>query len=512
MKISPGKNISVIAALLLLFTCTINAQDWPEIFDSNQLMTLNLELLNPGDWDVIRYDMTFDIEVPAWFWADGEEDYKLQVSVRRKSCDAMPDESDPCKISVKIDINQYIPGQKWHNLTKLSLENGDDSDILAEGLVGNIHRMASGPEGYGYEVSYANWVILKINGINRGVYVNIEHLNKQFLRNRNWYVKDYVWMYEYGGGEVFEMEVGDELNPASPAVQNLCYRPMACLNANSPLHPPGGLCPTPEGNDLVTDLLQWVDMHSMLTLGAIDAFVANPDALFSHSRNTTFVDFDLSDPLFTIKRMYFPWDNDSVMTDTDLDIYERKNGPTMFQQVIFGNPTFRSQYNQIFRDLFNGPLSEANIHAFLDSIEPVLTDAMAADPYNQFGEPGAEGVAQRFDGLKQWISDRIVNVREQIELDEPGAGCDNDGIPDESDNCPCTYNPDQTDTDGDGIGDACELKAANLNGIGPVNFQDFVILANSWMQTGDELDGDTNRDQSVDTSDLLQIAEHWLSE
>ncbi|MBI4698975.1 MAG: thrombospondin type 3 repeat-containing protein [Nitrospirae bacterium] len=32
----------------------------------------------------------------------------------------------------------------------------------------------------------------------------------------------------------------------------------------------------------------------------------------------------------------------------------------------------------------------------------------------------------------------------------------NDGVPDGIDNCPLTYNPDQRDTDGDGIGDACD--------------------------------------------------------
>ncbi|MDP3297265.1 MAG: peptidoglycan DD-metalloendopeptidase family protein [Thermodesulfovibrionia bacterium] len=44
---------------------------------------------------------------------------------------------------------------------------------------------------------------------------------------------------------------------------------------------------------------------------------------------------------------------------------------------------------------------------------------------------------------------------------------DSDGIADQDDNCPNTSNPDQTDTDGDGIGDACE--AVRISG-GAYNF------------------------------------------
>jgi gliding motility-associated-like protein len=41
--------------------------------------------------------------------------------------------------------------------------------------------------------------------------------------------------------------------------------------------------------------------------------------------------------------------------------------------------------------------------------------------------------------------------------------CDDDGVPDAIDNCPFTYNPDQSDVDNDGIGDVCDLIEINAS-------------------------------------------------
>ena len=43
-----------------------------------------------------------------------------------------------------------------------------------------------------------------------------------------------------------------------------------------------------------------------------------------------------------------------------------------------------------------------------------------------------------------------------FELDVVNPDTDGDGIPDADDNCPLDFNPDQTDTDDDGLGDACD--------------------------------------------------------
>ena len=43
------------------------------------------------------------------------------------------------------------------------------------------------------------------------------------------------------------------------------------------------------------------------------------------------------------------------------------------------------------------------------------------------------------------------------------ADSDNDGIPNETDNCPTTFNPTQEDVDNDGVGNACDKNAVTVN-------------------------------------------------
>jgi len=91
------------------------------------------------------------------------------------------------------------------------------------------------------------------------------------------------------------------------------------------------------------------------------------------------------------------------------------------------------------------------------------------------------------------------------------ADFDRDGTPDPEDNCPYTYNPMQEDRNSDGLGDACECDAANLDELDLIDFFDFSILASDWQLSGSALQGDINTSGVVDFNDLEILAFHWLS-
>ena len=76
---------------------------------------------------------------------------------------------------------------------------------------------------------------------------------------------------------------------------------------------------------------------------------------------------------------------------------------------------------------------------------------------------------------------------------------DGDGVPDAADNCITVYNPDQKDSVGNGIGDACRL-SADLNNDGVVNFEDVSILMQHLFT--DYPPADLNHDGVVNFADV----------
>jgi hypothetical protein len=447
--------LSILVSALLLFSPVASAQvadpvpDWPEHYDPFTVLTYQLEL-RAQDWDTIRRDLSFDIEVPALFSANAEA--PVLVSVRRKSATAFPNEDDPQKVALKIDINEYatedaagevvcddahgfvapVCVEKWHDMKKLSLESGDDNNVVTEGISWYLHRLAS--ETFDYTPGFAAWVEVYItltNGTDgngdpvptetffNGVFVNVEQHDKQFLKNHGlWAGGDDTWLTKFS--DVYSpkiKEAPEDVSGAaleSPFVRSLNFRPFQKCGRGKGS---GGCDSQPMGAAFVSALDHYINIEGMLTFAAVSAVHLSPDDLFSKGKN--FFQVDYSDVSIG-RREYLQWDLDSAFSgfDASADIYAQGRGKFGdYEDWIIDEPALRDRYSEVMRGLLDGPFNSTDLSTALTAFESVLAPGLAADPHSNLPDGGSG----EFANLRSWLTERFDNVEAQLSGSPPPA-------------------------------------------------------------------------------------------
>ena len=128
----------------VLHTGAARGQDCLNLYDPLQVLTLNVTM-DPADWDTLRFSCPGGVCTPpphSYFTAflSCENSPLILVGIRRKNNPAEPSDSDPQKVSLKIDINEFVPGQEFFGKKKLSLEGGDGGGLLKEGMTWNLYH------------------------------------------------------------------------------------------------------------------------------------------------------------------------------------------------------------------------------------------------------------------------------------------------------------------------------------------------------------------------------------
>ena len=374
---------ALIVSLHAGYACA-QAPTYSTLYNPLQVQNLYLSM-NSTDWNTIKNDSQFNTEVPAWFNATGES--KILIAVRRKPTGIVQN-----KVALKFDINEYFDNQVWHGVKKISLENGEAASVLNEGFAWYVHGKAAehvNQKGYDYRPGKFTFANVHVNGANQGMYVHVEQPDKTFLRNRDKWVPGETWLFKQQDVNATELHEGSA--SPSPTQTALNFYPFNVLGP-----------PAPSDATLVNLLPQYINMDAWLTMGAVNAFTGNGDMLFSKGKNFFWADYE---DATTMKRQYVPWDLDAVFSGGGVSrsIYAGSGGGgAAYVEMMWDIPTFRARYNEIMLDLLNGPLAVANLHAYLNQLEPIA--------------PGAGS----FQALRDFVTARHAFVLNEVQNDWAG--------------------------------------------------------------------------------------------
>jgi hypothetical protein len=348
------------------------------VFNPDQLLDYRLTM-RPGDWSSLKADSSFSVYYPAQLACGDEAPLAFDIGVRRKRS------GSSVKPGLKLDLNRFHAGGSYFSLKKLSLENGVSSGS-SEAEPGDAVReyVAWRAMIRGQTIaSRATFARVFVNDELIGVYVNVEQVDKRFLRSRG--ADDGGWLFKLSGGD----GDGYKTREATPNP----YHARLCFWDKNP-------CAQPPADELAGYLPQELAIEQMLRFGAVNAVLANSDGPLAKDNNFYFYDEPAGAP-----RWYLPWDLDTTMRGTPSVFAPSSNA--RYTDVLF--PLWEDDYAAVVADLLAGALTEAGMHGELDRVVAVAGAALDADP-----TLAGDGTAALVAGLKEWWSARLAQVQAEV--------------------------------------------------------------------------------------------------
>jgi hypothetical protein len=210
MRISPLTRVQRLQRLALrlviwcvpLLAAEAEAPDATERFyDPASVQTIQLEIKSE-DLDRLQRALPKRITVPGTFrWNDQTLE---NVGVRYKG-NSSSDPNSPYKRSFLITFSEFEKGQRFLGLRHVALDNGIQfGSLFSERLITDVLR------GVGVKASRCNYARVELNGKSIGVYVNVERIDKAFLKRHFGTAEGVLFKADEGGPGSDLRFVGDD--------------------------------------------------------------------------------------------------------------------------------------------------------------------------------------------------------------------------------------------------------------------------------------------------------------
>lgn len=413
-----------IHVLLLVFLISQTASGQSlALYDDERVASIFLEL--PSDsLDFMIQHVVHERYFQAKFvFDDGEfRDTVENVGLRLRGNTSL----NAQKKSFKISFNEFMPGREYQGVKKLNLRGQhNDPTMVREKLFYEVWESA------GMTERRASFVRLYINSEYRGLYTNVEEMDKTWLGR----------VFEEDDGNLYKCTYPADLvyhGPIQSVYKNILNNPAERaydLKTNeleddyTHLIELMAALDKPVDANFPTQIQQILNVESVLKSFAIDVATGNWDDYFYNKNN-----YYLYDNPATGKFDFVTYDTDNTFGVDWLgkDWAERNclawlpsNQPRPLGSKLMVVPAFKDQYIRYLDTLTRFITNPGIIFPRIDALEAQISSAAQADGYRSldYGYTFADfqnGFDQTIDGhtpygIKPFLGIRHDRIRDQIE-------------------------------------------------------------------------------------------------
>jgi len=348
-----------------------------EAFLQNEVASVYIQI-DPVNLNTILTDSIYsDYEYPATFrYISSTTDetisnvgFRLRGNTSRSSA----------KKSFKVSFNSFIPGRKWNGLEKLNL-NGEHNDvsIMRSRLSNQLLKYAELP------TARTSYVRLFINNEYKGLYINVEHIDDEFLKKR--FINDTT-------GNLFKCSYGANLKQLG--ITSAPYVSLYELKTNNQQNDYSGLINFIDilnntNEDQFTCAIQSVfDVDSYLRtlaveilIGHWDGYAVNMNNYYLYERPSdgkfVFIEYDM-DNTFGVDWGIIPNENWSIR-----NIYTWAKGDKPLFNKLLAVPYFKDRFNFHINDLLTTVFIPQNLLTELGITQDLISQAALEDEYKSY--------------------------------------------------------------------------------------------------------------------------------
>lgn len=324
---------------------------------------------------------------------------------------------DAYKKSFKISFNEYMQGEKFKGLEKMNLIGQHNDPSLLRSWMSLT--MLTNNNLISPRCSYIKFYI---NGQYKGVYLNVEHIDDEFLQSR-FIDDDYGNMYKCKWGadlnyigfnqsdyyDIYDLKTNEITNDYSDLIQfiqtlnSISYEDFPCFI---------------EEHFEVDMYLKTLAIE--MIIGHWDGYAFNKNNYYLYQRPSNskfvFIEYDM-DNTFGIDWFDIDWAN------RDLNSWHNNDRPLI--ERLLSYPFYKNMFNTYLNQILN-ELNTSQWYSNLYQKQDLISNALQLDPYysmdygfqyydfldaidNNYGEHVDKGLAE-------YVNERIISGLNQIQI------------------------------------------------------------------------------------------------